>query len=145
MKDTKKPLRNAIKTALSGLTYSAVSVPVYDEKVKGGETPSKFVILGTQQENEADSHNDENFHTLSSIELEVYDKTATECSKDAIDDICSSILQTLIPTPNKTDIILSGFQVRNARRESCVTYISIDQNETIVYERIRLVFTIIEQ
>lgn len=146
MKDTKKILRTAIFNALAPLSYNGSAVPVYDEKAPNANSSSRFVILSTQQETYTEG-NDTVFITESAIDLEIYDKTKFEVSKDAIDGIYEAMMQILLPTPQTIGLTVpAGFQFLNAKRESCFTQaIAISDTESILLSRVKLVFTIIEK
>lgn len=140
MKDTCKILRQAIFNALSGL-----SVPVYDEKQFVTDTDTIFVLLGTQQESSEDVS--ETFITKSSIDIEIISKTASEASKDDIDDVYQEMMEILIPTTQTVGLVIpSGFQFQNAYRESSITQsLAIDSTQTILRRLTRLTFTITQK
>lgn len=147
MKDTKKILRTAIYNAISGsITYSSVSVPVYDERVPNGATPSMYIILSTQQETDAEP-NDSVWITDSSIDIEIYNKTPSEASKDVVDSIYESMMEIIMPTTQTIGITVpAGFEFRNAKRGSCVTQSIVDTpTESVIISRVRLTFQIVQK
>lgn len=147
MKDTKKILRTAIYNALSGnITYDSVAVPVFDEKAPDGNTYDRFIILSTQQETSFD-RNSSVWITNSSIDIEIYDKTQSESSKDAVNDIYEDVLEIIFPTVSTIGITIpSGFEFQEGFRESSVTQsIEISGTQSVMIERMRLVFTIVQQ
>ena len=146
MKDTKKILRTAIYNALSALTYNSISVPVVDEKLESNQTADVFIILSTQQET-PEENNDSIFITRSGIDIEIYNKTGTETSKDVVDDVYELMMEILMPTTQTIGLTIpAGFQFLNGQRESCVTQsFATSGTETIVVSRVKLVFTIVQQ
>lgn len=147
MLDTKKPLRIAVLNALDGLLfYNAVNVPVYDEKVKTGESPRLYVVLSTQQETDIES-NDSTWITQSGIDLEIVHKTGSEVSKNPIDEVYEDILEIIMPSIGTTGVTIpAAFQFLNLRRDQSITQaFEIGATESIIVTRFKLVFTIIQK
>jgi hypothetical protein len=146
VKDTKKILRSAIYTALSGnITYNAVNVPVVDERLRSTQTANNFIVLSTQQETDVEN-NDCAFITDSYIDIEIVNKTMSEVSKDVNDDIYEDVMEILIPTPYDAGFSLpAGFQLSKAVRQSSITQnISLSPTESVLVTIVKLVFTIIQ-
>ena len=98
MRNTKKILRIAIYQTLNGnVNYNSANVPVYDEKVPSNVSADIYILLSTQQE--VENNDDSSFTTLSSIDVEVCQRTGSEVSKDSIDDIEELVTNILQPTP----------------------------------------------
>lgn len=147
MLDTKKPLRIAVFNALDGLlSYNAVAVPVYDEKVRTGESPRLYVILSTQQESDVEQ-NDSTWITQSSIDLEIIHRTGSEVSKNPIDEVYEDILEIILPTRQTVGLTIpAGFQFLNAKREQAITQaFEIGATESVIITRFKLTFTITQQ
>ena len=147
MKDTKKILRQAIYTALSGnVTYNSVAVPVYDEKAPSTNTADNYIILSTQQETDIEN-NDSAWITTSGIDIEVYNKTFNSASKDTVDDIYEDILEIILPSTQTIGITVpAGFEFQNAKRETANTQsVVLSDTETVIICRFRLVFTIVQK
>lgn len=147
MKDTKKILRHAIFAALNGnVTYDTANVPVVDEKLRTGSTETRYIVLGSQQEVPVD-RNSSAWIKQSSIDVEVIERTGTEVSKDAVNDIGEDITEILLPTITTIGITVpSGFQFQEAFLESSATQtVVLDNTESIVVERLRFTFIITQQ
>ena len=147
MKDTKKILRTAIYTALNGnITYSGNPVPVVDEKLRNSVSSNLFIILSTQSE-VAEQRNSSVWITTSSIDIEIVHKTATEVSKDAVDDVYEDMLEIIFPTIGTIGISEpTGFQFLEGFRESCITQLlDVSQTESVLVSRVRLTFLITEK
>ena len=143
MKDTQKPLRQAVFNLLDGqLTYDSAAVNVYDEMNDGDDI---YVLLSTQQETFDETS--DTFITRSSISIEVVAKTGTWVSKDIIDDISDQIYDLLRPTTSTTGLANpSGFLIQNVQRENAITQtLQISATESILRKLITIVVTIVEQ
>ena len=146
MRDTCQPFRKAIYDALSGnVTYNSVQVPVYDEKTFVTNTASVFILLSTQQEIGIND-NDCAWVTLSSIDVEIVSKTASEVTKNAIDTISGTVMGIILPTRTTTGITQpSGFQVVNFERTSTLTQtVSLSPTESILIKIIKFSATFVE-
>jgi hypothetical protein len=149
MKDTKKILRLALFNALNGnVTYNNNPVVMYEEKLPSGVSPDMFILLSNQQETSSDD-NDSCFITKSSIDIEIVHKTGSDLSKDDIDDVYEQLMEILIPKPFTLGgwvIVQEGFIFHNPYRESCITNtVVISETETVITERLKIVFTITQK
>lgn len=147
MKDTKKILRHAVFNALDGqITYNSVAVPVVDEKIRNSAPSDLFIVLSTQTET-AIERNSSAFMTNSSIDIDIVQKTGTEVSKDAIDDVCEDMLEIIFPAISSIGLTVpSGFQFQEWYRESCSTsLVVISETQSILVSRVRLTFIIVQQ
>jgi hypothetical protein len=147
LKDTKKILRAAIYTALNGnITYNSTAVPTYDEKTSVTNTANVFILLSGQQETDVEN-NDSVFITRSAIDIDIWQKTGSEVSKDGIDTVYESMMEILIPTPQTVGLTIpSGFQFQNATRESATTgSVELSPTESVLVCRVKLVFTIVQK
>ncbi len=143
MRDTKKPLRLAVFNCLNGNTGG---VPVSDEKRLVSNTANLFIILSTQQETPVEE-NDCTWINRSAIDIEIYQKTGSEVSKDTIDDTSNIILTLLMPTRQVMGITEpSGLQFANPFCESNITRnLSLSDTESVLVGVVRFVVTIIQQ
>jgi len=147
MKDTKKILRHAVFNALDGqITYNSVAVPVVDEKIRNSAPSDLFIVLSTQTETPVE-RNSSSFNTVSSIDIDIVQKTGTEVSKDAIDDVCEDMLEIIFPAISSIGLTVpSGFQFQEGYRESCSTsLVVISETQSILVSRVRLTFIIVQQ
>jgi hypothetical protein len=149
LKDTKKILRLALFNALDGnVTYNSNPVVMYEEKLPSGQNPDMFILLSNQQETSSDE-NDGCFITKSSIDIEILHKTGSDVSKDDIDDVYEQIMEILIPEPftlGGTVTVPAQFQFHNPYRESCITNtVVLSETETVITERLKIVFTITQK
>lgn len=121
-------------------------VPVYEEKRLVSSSASVYVLLSTQQEVPIEQ-NDCAWINSSSIDIEVYQKTGSEVSKDTIDDLSNAILTLLIPTPSTNGLgTASNLQFSGADCESIISRnMSISETESILIKIIRFVVTIVQQ
>ena len=147
MKDTKKILRHAVFNALDGqITYNSVAVPVVDEKIRNSAPSDLFIVLSTQTETPVE-RNSSSYNTVSSIDIDIVQKTGTEVSKDAIDDVCEDMLEIIFPAISSIGLTVpSGFQFQEGYRESCSTsLVVISETQSILVSRVRLTFIIVQQ
>lgn len=141
MKDTSKPFRIAIATALQG----NIGANLYDEKRWVQQTDTLFVILSTQQQIPS-NENDCTWISRSSIDIEIIQKTGSEASKNDIDDVSNAICGLLVPAPFTTTITSSNLQFCNARVDSIISRnLAISETETILQKIIRFSCDIVEQ
>lgn len=143
MRDTKKQLRLAVFSCLSG---NLGGVSVYDEKRKVTATDNTFVILSTQQETPS-NENDCSWISRSSIDIEIYQKTGSEVSKDTIDDLSNTVLTLLMPTISTSGLTApANLQFCNPFCESNLTRnLSLSETESVLLGVVRFVITIIQQ
>lgn len=147
MKGTKKIVRNGVFALLNNaITYDSIAVPVVDEKQRNTTASNLFIVLSTQQEVPEES-NDHCFITRSSIDILVIQKTGTEVSKDAIDDVTEAITLILFPTPGAQPIAaVSGFQIHSGMRESSVTQaVELSATESVLQSITRVSYLITQQ
>lgn len=147
MKDTKKILRLAVFNALDGnVTYDGDTIPVVDEKLRNNAGASRYIVLSTQQE-VLTERNSSCWIKQSSIDIEVYETSETEVSKDSVNDIGEDITEIILPSINTVGLTVpSGFQFQEAYLESSTTQtVFIDNNNSVVVERLRFAFIITQQ
>ena len=147
MRDTKKILRHAIFNALDGqITYNSVAVPVVDEKIRNSAPSDLFIVLSTQSESPVE-RNSSSFNTLSSIDIDIVQKTGTEVSKDGIDDVYEDMLEIIFPSISTLGLTVpSGFQFQEGFRESASTFLVQDTpTQSVLVSRVRLTFIIVQQ
>lgn len=122
MKDTMKPLRKAIFDCLSGnVSYASSVVPVMDEKVYSGIRPKVYILLSTQREQDI-TDQDCYWQANSSIDIVIITKSASEVSKDAVDDISQRIYDLLLTLPGSDLLaVQNGFQIVNLKRQSAAS------------------------
>ena len=143
MRDVSKPFRLAVFNCLNG---NLSGVPVYDEKQKVTGTDTLFVLLSTQQQ-VPDEDISEAWISRASIDLEVQQKTGSEVSKDAIDDVSNSILELLLPVPWVAGVVTpSGLQFCNAKCDSLISRnLSISETDSVIAKIIRFSVQVIQQ
>lgn len=141
MRDLSHPYRLAVFEALDG----NISVPIFDEKKKVGNTDPVFAILSTQQQ-VPNNENDCTWMSRVSIDIEITQKTGFEVTKNVIDGISNEILTILLPDPWVTGITSAGVLYQNAYCESIISRnVSLSESETVIQKIIRFVCTAIEQ
>lgn len=142
MRDLSKPFRLAVFSVLNGNTGG---IPIYDEKRLVSSTDNTFILLSTQQQTPQDE-NDCTWVSRLSIDIEVYNKTGSEVSKDTIDDVSNTILGLLLPTVGVSPISSGGIQFTYAFAESIISRnIGITETESVLQKVIRFVATGVQQ
>lgn len=148
MRDTCQPYRTAIYNCLNGNLgdYNSIPIQVSDEKKKVGNQSGLWVILSTQQETPADE-NDCTFITLSSIDIEIINKTGFEVTKDDIDTVSDTILGLIIPDSQTSGLIApSGFQFHIPIRTRAITRnLSISFSDSDLLKILTITTKIVEQ
>lgn len=147
MRDSMKPVRQAINTLINGVvTYKSAPVKCYDEKVFTGDMPDIYILYSTQQETPGPDQTDCTFSMRSSIDIEVISRTGSEVSKDVLDDVSNDIMQIIIPTQGTAGFIMSGFQIIDAARESAISQnLTITESQSILRKIIRFIFILSQQ
>jgi hypothetical protein len=98
MKDTHYPLRRAIYTVLNNnIIVQGTTIGIYDEKKKVGANDRTYCIFGTQQSTR--DRTSEYWITRESIDIEIYQKTDFEVTKDFVDQVSDAIYSLLMPDP----------------------------------------------
>lgn len=142
MRDLSKPFRLAVFSVLNGNTGG---IPIYDEKRLVSATDNTFILLSTQQQTQEEV-NDCTWVSRLSIDIEVYNKTGSEVSKDTIDDVSNTILGLLLPTVGVSPISSGGIQFTYAFAESIISRnIGITETESVLQKVIRFVATGVQQ
>lgn len=142
MRDLSKPFRLAVFFVLNGNTGG---IPIYDEKRLVSATDNTFILLSTQQQTQEEV-NDCTWVSRLSIDIEVYNKTGSEVSKDTIDDVSNTILGLLLPTVGVSPISSGGIQFTYAFAESIISRnIGITETESVLQKVIRFVATGVQQ
>jgi len=134
LRDLSKPFRLAVFSVLNGNTGG---VPIYDEKRLVSATDSTFILLSTQQQTPVDE-NDCTWVSKLSIDIEVYNKTGSEVSKDTIDDVSNTILGLLLPSVGVSPVAAGGIQFTYAFAESIFSRnVSLSETESVLQKVIR--------
>jgi len=142
LRDLSKPFRLAVFSVLNGNTGG---IPIYDEKRLVSATDNTFILLSTQQQTQEEV-NDCTWVSRLSIDIEVYNKTGSEVSKDTIDDVSNTILGLLLPTVGVSPISSGGIQFTYAFAESIISRnIGITETESVLQKVIRFVATGVQQ
>lgn len=119
---------------------------MYDEKRKVSATDSTFIIFSTQQQTPDPDTNDCTWISRNSIDIEVYNKTGSEVTKNTVDDIVNNICETLLPSPFVTNITSGNLQFSNAFVESIISRnVSLSETESVMVEVIRFVVQVTQQ
>lgn len=141
MKDLSKPFKIAVATAIG-----SISVPVFDSKRWVASTDTQFVILGTQtQTPSAEYATDCTWAQICTIDIEVYDKSGSEVTKNNIDDISNEIAEILVPAPFVTNITSANLQFTTATLDFQSRDLSLSETESILSKIIRFSCIVIEQ
>ncbi len=142
MKDIDKILRKAVFDALDG----NISVPVFDEVKKIGNTQTLFVILGGQR-TKRDPTADGLWARRCTIEVIITQKTGSSVSKDDIDDVSNEILEILFPDYDTFGVSSpSGFQFANEDFETGTTNrLQLTPTESVIAKVLLISVNIIEQ
>lgn len=98
MRDTHYPLRKAIFGVLNGnIVVNGTNVGLYDEKKRIGANEWIYAIFGTQQTTR--DRTSEYWITRELIDIEIYQQTDFEVTKDFIDQASNVIYELLMPNP----------------------------------------------
>lgn len=140
MRDVSLPFRTAVAALLQG----NISVNCYDEKRWVQATDTQFVLFTTQQQTPRDD-NDCTWISDNSIDIEIYDKTGSEASKNDIDNIANEILAILIPAPFVTPLASPNLQFGSAVATIISRNLSTSETETILQKVITFSCVVTQQ
>lgn len=98
MIDVNIPLRKAYLTALSGITYNSIAVPVYYSYLPDGLTPDNYIIFGSVTNNAAGTFTTQD--TFSTMRVTVFTTANKNNDGNAADVIAGEILTRLHATPS---------------------------------------------
>jgi len=114
---------------------------VVDERLKQSESANNFIVLSSQSEQDVEE-NDCTWITDSTIDIEIYNKTMSEVSKDVNDDIYEDVLEILLPTRLTLGISVgSDFQLLEGRRVTSITQnLSLSATESVLVTIVKLSF-----
>lgn len=146
MMDTMRPFRKAIYDVLNGnVSYKSSTIKFYDEKVWTGQAPDLYCFFGTQRETDI-TQTDCGWEARTTLDLIIANRTPSETSKDALDEISDDIYQLLLNLPGSDNLAAqTGFQISYLKRESAVSgLIQISPTETILQKIITLTANILQ-
>lgn len=96
MLEVNYPIRKAVFSALSGITYNAVSVPVYYPYAPEN-APANYITFQPVSTSEDSTMN--SIDTVTSFRVTIHSKNDNDNSGRAADTIAGSVLAALHPTP----------------------------------------------
>lgn len=141
MRDLSKPFRLAVYQRLNG----NVGIPGFDEKRLVSSTASAFFLYSTQQQTPKDE-TDCTWISRCSIDIEIYQKTGSEVTKDNIDDYANIICGLLLTAPGVTPITSGLIQFGYAQMESIISRnLSVSETESIMQKVLRFTVDCVEQ
>lgn len=113
MIDVNIPLRKAYFTALSGITYNSIAVPVYYSYLPDGLTPDNYILFGNVTNNNIGTTTTQD--TSATMRVTAYTTGNKNNDGNAADDIGGQILQRIyltpsfnIPLPVGTELQITG-------------------------------------
>lgn len=142
MRDLSKPYRLAVAAALQG----NITVNLYDAKKWVTATDTLYGVFSTQQQTpNAEYTTDCTWAQNCSIDIEIFDKTGSEVTKDNVDNVANLIGGILVPAPGVTNITSSNIQFTLASLEFLTRDLSISETESILVKVVRFSCVLIEQ
>lgn len=138
MIDVNIPLRKAYFTALSGITYNSIAVPVYYSYLPDDLDPDFYIIYAAVTNNAAGTFTTQD--TLSSMRVTVFTKGNKNNDGNAADAIAGQILTRLLATPSFNLPLPTGtpLQVTGTTLESDTTQDWTMQTARIYIDRIMI-------
>jgi len=119
MIDVNTPLRKAYKTALTGISYNSVAIPVYHSYLPDNLSPDNYIIFGNVVNNNASTLNSQD--TSSSMRVTIYTTGNRNNSGDAADYIAGKVLERIYASPAFNIAIDGPFQITGTTLESDTT------------------------
>lgn len=137
MKDVNYPLRKAYFSALTGISYLGVAVPVYYMNLPDNLNPANYIIFGGVTNNDLSTKNSADTSTL----MRVTTHTIKEKSNDgkAADYIAGEILQRIYPNSQAVlDLSADGLQMFSTELVNDLTQDYSQRNAAVYVDRILL-------
>lgn len=144
MREFNQPLRKAIYELLNGqLTFDSAIVPVFDGKVKQGESSNSYVLIGNTSS--VDNSTFSGWSRRMSTVVDIVTKMTDTSSTDIADSIAAQILELMMPTIGGNGLVQANFQYVNVSLNTD-RYLELQQNPTTIMLRRLLTFlTIVNQ
>lgn len=105
MRNYKKPLEEAYFSALAGITYNTLPVPVFTDQKPDDENPDNYIII--RDVTAFDSSNKTNNQVTASINVEIYTRAQKYNDGLAENDIADQVYSIIYPNP-QAKLVLSG-------------------------------------
>lgn len=136
MIDVNIPLRKAYFTALSGITYNSVAVPVYYSYLPDDIEPDNYILFGSVTNNNAGTITTQD--TASTMRVTVHTKANKSNDGNAADVIGGEVLQRVLATPSfNLDLpVGTPLQITGTMLESDITQDWSLQTSKIYIDRI---------
>lgn len=147
MRDAQYHLRRAIDAVLtSNVVVDGNTINFYDEKKRAGANERLYCIYGTQQST-PDQNNDSTWITRETIDIEIYQRTESEVSKDLVDQVSDQLYTLLMPqrissalaNPNLMQV--QFFDLQQAVTRSA----EISDTETIIQKIVTFTCLVVQQ
>ncbi len=138
MKNVSKQLRKAYVTALAGLTYDLVAVPVADGFSNAEAIRTNHIIIGEITKSLSDK-NQSGFINDVFVSIDIVTRQLNGFTHDIADDIEDQILQIVCPTVITNGLgAIAGFQVVEVEFESSRPLEEEGENGNIIRNIVRL-------
>lgn len=118
MKDINFPLRKAYMTALAGITYNSVAVPVYYMQAPDDLNVDNYIVFGGVTNNDISTKGSADTNTL--MRVTIHTKGNKYNSGQAADSIAGQVLQSVYPNSQAT-LDLDGLQMFSTELASDLT------------------------
>lgn len=132
MLNASKYVRNAYKTALTGLTFNGNSVPIL-ESIITVTMPPNYVEITNVTESNVD--NDNKFIREVSVDIEVVTKQYKIQSNDLTDDLAELVINAIIPTIGG-NMDSAAFQIGHISLESSRYLHEVDEQGNYINRKL---------
>jgi len=119
MIDVNGPLKKAYKTALTGIVYNTVAIPVYANYLPDNITAENYIVFGPVTNNSIGTLNSQD--TSSLMRVTVYSTGNRNNNGDAADYIAGKVIERIHPTQSFAITIDGAFQITATSLESDTT------------------------
>lgn len=114
MRDVNFPLRKRYITALAGLSYNSVEVPVFYQFLPDGNSAELYVIIETISNNSTGTINTQD--TQTSVTLTIHSGGTKYSNGQAVDSVAGQIMTAINPNPSAVlDLSADNFQMTSTR------------------------------
>lgn len=133
MKDINAALQKAYFTALTGITYNSVAVPVYYMTAPDDLTADNYIIFGGVTNNDISTKGSSDTNSL--MRVTIHTKSNKYNSGKAANDIAGQVFERIYPNPQSV-LTLEGLQMYSTELHSDITQDYSIKNSVSFIDRI---------
>lgn len=133
MKDVNAAIQKSYYTALTGITYNSVAVPVYYMTAPDDLNVDNYIVFGGVTNNDISTKGSSDTNTL--MRVTIHTKSNKYNSGQAANSIAGQVFASIYPT-SQSVLTLEGFQMYSTELHSDLTQDYSIQNSVSFIDRI---------